>query len=123
MGAQEGEWCQVKRKKGRLHTITPEAQNDLRLPNPSPELSADDLRRYHGNIVHKWLQSEWWKKVLDTWEQALNKSSPPVITTAVCLGPGPFEPKSGNLKMRLTAHIQTAVFCSLVDHLSGTPQS
>jgi hypothetical protein len=124
MAAQDGEWSQVKRKGGRLRNIPAPANNaadslsDGIRPNPSPELSVNDLLKYHETVTRDWQTTTWWDQVRQVLEGALDKPNRPVITKAVCLGPGPYEPSNGSSKARRTAHMQTAAFCFLVDRLS-----
>ncbi len=122
-----GEWSQVKRKNHRLRTLplpTPnqnEAADSLTdglRPNPRPELSVDDLWRYHQAVTTDWQTTEWWAQVRKVVEAALSGEKRAAVTTAVCLGPGPFEPANGSGKARRTAHLQVAGFCFLVEQLS-----
>ncbi|KAK4234200.1 hypothetical protein C8A03DRAFT_18848 [Achaetomium macrosporum] len=126
MGRQEGEWNQVRRKRGRLRNILSPADGladsvlDGIRPNPNPELSIDDLWRYHQTLRKDCEVSEWWQQVRQVLEDASNRRpKTPVITTAVCLGPGPYEPSNGSSKARRTAHMQTAAFCSIIDFLKS----
>lgn len=126
MAGEEGEWTQVKRKGGRLRNVPAPATNAAAdsaaygiLPNPNPELSVDDLWRYHKTATNDWQVLEWWERMKGMMELLRNQPDRPPITTAVCLGPGPYEPSNGSAKAKRTAHMQTAAFCFLVDHLSG----
>ncbi len=127
MAGQEGEWNQVKRKGGRLCNIPAPTNNaadslsDGIRPNPNPELSVDDLWQHHDKVVQDAQASEWWEQVRQVLESASNTPNRPVITKAVCLGPGPYEPANGSSVARRTAHLQTAAFCFIVDHLSWSP--
>ncbi|KAK4096367.1 hypothetical protein N658DRAFT_511280 [Parathielavia hyrcaniae] len=123
MAEQSGEWNQVQRRGGRLRNL-PKPENkaavslsdDLR-PNPNPELSVDDLLKYHKSAAESWRTSAWWAQVRQILESALGKPTCPVITKAVCLGPGPYEPSNGSHRAKWTAHMQTAAFCFLVEDL------
>ncbi|KAK3311047.1 uncharacterized protein B0T15DRAFT_571490 [Chaetomium strumarium] len=125
MAKQEGEWNQVRRKGGRLRHIPSPADGladsvlpDGIRPNPTPELSIDDLWRYHQTVSQDGEMAEWWQHVRGVLDDASNSTNPPVvITTAVCLGPGPYEPSNGSSKARRTAHMQTAAFCAIIDYL------
>jgi hypothetical protein len=128
MAGQDGEWAQVKRKGGRLRNIAAPTTNDAAdsltdgvRPNPNPELSLEDLSKYHETVTKDWQSTEWWEQVRQVLESASSKPDRPVITKAVCLGPGPYEPSNGSSKARRTAHLQTAAFCYIVDHLSPSP--
>lgn len=125
-GHDGGEWSQVKRKGGRLRNLPAPGGNgadsleDGIRPNPNPELSADDVWRYHQSVADPddGQTSEWWQSLRQLLEEALNQPDSPVITQAVCLGPGPYEPSNGSSKARRTAHMQTAAFCFIVERLS-----
>jgi hypothetical protein len=125
MAKQEGEWNQVRRKGGRLRNMPSPAEGpadsvlDGMRPNSNPELSVDDLWRYHQAVSKDSEISEWWQQVRQVLDDASNRSrNLPAITTAICLGPGPYEPSNGSARARRTAHMQTAAFCSIIDHLS-----
>ncbi|KAL2167660.1 hypothetical protein VTG60DRAFT_961 [Thermothelomyces hinnuleus] len=119
----ETEWNQVKRRRGRLRNIptsidgAADSLSDGVRPNPNPELSVDDLWKYHEAAAKDWQLIEWWGQLRQVLELASDKPHRPVITKAVCLGPGPYEPSNGSVKARKTAHMQTAAFCYIVDHL------
>ncbi|SPQ19190.1 4b58bd9d-08b4-4186-b050-c129f4a80113 [Thermothielavioides terrestris] len=102
-GHVEEGWNQVKRKGGRLRSVPAPANNgadstvdDGIRPNPKPELSVDDLWRYHGSVAksEEWQVSQWWHTVRQLLEEASSQPNRPVITQAVCLGPGPYEPSN-----------------------------
>jgi hypothetical protein len=122
--AQGGEWNQVKRKGGRLRNIpapTNDAADSLSdgiRPNPNPDLSVDDLLKAHETFTKDWQASEWWEQVRQVLDSALSKPGIPVITKAVCLGTGPYEPSNASSIAKRTAHMQTAAFCFIVDQLS-----
>lgn len=126
--SQEAEWSQVKRKGGRLRNITaPENSlvSDGNRPNPKPELSENDLESYHKSLLAR---DSAIADLLGRVDQALRDaySATPVctpITTAVLLGPGPYEPSTGSSTARRTAHVQTAVFLSFVAYLGWHPSS
>ncbi|KAL2136463.1 hypothetical protein VTI74DRAFT_3482 [Chaetomium olivicolor] len=125
MAGQEGEWNQVKRKGRRLRNIpaptngAADSLEDGTKPNPKPEFSVDEVYRYHEMVTKDWQASEWWDQVQQVLESASSKQNCPIITKAVFLGPGPYEPSNGSSKARRTAHMQTAAFCFLVDHLKS----
>lgn len=127
METPEGEWNQVKRKGRRLRNVpTPtniaaDSLSDGIRPNPNPELSVDDLSKYHETVTQDGHISHWWGQVREVLDSSLSKPNPPTITKAVCLGPGPYEPSNGSSKARRTAHMQTAAFRFIVDHLSRCP--
>lgn len=136
-----GEWNQVSRKRGRLrHTPAPAsapAQLKKELdkstptatgaataepvagvrPNPTPEYTVEDILGYHNVVRQEWENSECWRALSDTLTQVLSSHHRPVITKAICLGPGPYEPSNGSAAARKTAHMQTAAFCSIVSKL------
>ncbi|KAK4247716.1 hypothetical protein C7999DRAFT_14306 [Corynascus novoguineensis] len=122
---QDTEWNQVKRKGGRLRNIpapmnqAADSLSDGIRPNPNPELSVDDLWKYHHAVTKEWQSSEWWQQLRQLLESASDRPNRPVITRAVCLGPGPYEPSNGSSKARKTAHMQTAAFCYIVDNLKS----
>ncbi|KAL2260667.1 hypothetical protein VTK26DRAFT_5252 [Humicola hyalothermophila] len=124
--ASEGEWSHVQRKGRRLRNapmptnVAADSLHDGLRPNPNPELSVEDLRRYHETLISKnEVISNWWVQLREALESALSKPNPPAITKAVCLGPGPFEPNDGSPSARQTAHMQTAAFRFIVDHLKS----
>lgn len=127
--AQEGEWNEVKRKGGRLRNIPAPTNNaadsllDGIRPNPNPDLSVDDLLKAHETVTKDWQASGWWEQVGQVLKVASSKPNHPVITKAVCLGTGPYEPSNGSSVAKRTAHMQTAAFCYIVDHLSWGPFS
>ncbi|GAB1311514.1 hypothetical protein MFIFM68171_01724 [Madurella fahalii] len=123
MAGQEGEWNQVKRKGRRLRNIPAPADAGADfpvegiVPNPNPKFSVDDMWRYHKTATNDWQVLEWWERMKAAMELIRNQPGRPLIRTAVCLGPGPFEPSNGSAQARRTAHVQTAAFCFIVDHL------
>ncbi|KAK4125376.1 hypothetical protein N657DRAFT_680098 [Parathielavia appendiculata] len=123
MAEQSGEWNQVKRRGGRLRNLPKPVNNaadslsDGLRPNPNPELSVGDLLKYHKFVTEGWRTSTWWAQVRQIVESALGKPTCPVITKAVCLGSGPYEPSNGSQRAKWTAHMQTAAFCFLVEYL------
>ncbi len=124
----QGEWNHVKRKGGRLRNIPAPTNNaadslsDGIRPNPNPELSVDDLWQHHDKVIKDPQASEWWEQVRQVLESASSNPNCQTINKAVCLGPGPYEPVNGSSVARQTAHLQTAVFCFIVDHLSWSPR-
>jgi hypothetical protein len=126
-GQDSGEWNQVKRKGGRLRNIpapTNEAADSLVdgiRPNPKPELSVNDLWRYHESVTQDSQTTQWWEQVRQLLDSILSKPGRPAITRAVFLGPGPYEPSNGSSIARRTAQMQTAAFTYLVDRLSWGP--
>ncbi|KAH6854754.1 hypothetical protein B0I37DRAFT_39058 [Chaetomium sp. MPI-CAGE-AT-0009] len=120
-GQDGGEWNQVKRRGGRLRNIpapTNEAADSLVdgiRPNPKPELSVDDLWKYHESVTQDSQSTEWWEEVRQLLNSILSEPGRPAITRAVFLGPGPYEPGNGSSTARRTAHLQTAAFCYVVD--------
>lgn len=127
MANEQGQWSQVKRKWGRLRNapaptdIGAGSLADILRPNPSPELSVDELWRYHEMVTQHCQASEWLKKLRGILESVSTSQHCPVITKAVCLGPGTFEPTNGGSHERRTAHVQTAAFCSIAEHFSPVP--
>ncbi len=125
--ADREEWNQVKRKGGRLRNIPAPTNNaadslfDSLRPNPNLELAVDDLWQYHETVTKDSQTCEWWKQVQHVLDSASSTPNRPAITKAVCLGPGPYEPANGSSFARRTAHLQTAAFCFIVDHLSLFP--
>ncbi|KAL2024268.1 hypothetical protein VTK56DRAFT_9424 [Thermocarpiscus australiensis] len=125
MAGQEGEWVQVKGKGGRQRKVpTPasvvsQSMLDGIRPNPNPELSVDDLWRYHEAMIQEFHALKLLGEVRQVLEAALSRSNRPAITKAICLGPGTYEPSNGSSTARRTAHMQTAVFRSIIDHLSS----
>ncbi|KAM7219345.1 hypothetical protein V8F06_005244 [Rhypophila decipiens] len=133
MTAQDGEWNQVSRKRGRIRHVpaptlrekdtatgaaTAEPVAGVR-PNPTPEFTLDQILSHHDVVRQEWDTSECWRVLSETLSQALSSPGRPPITRAICLGPGPFEPSNGSAAARRTAHMQTAAFCSIVDKIES----
>ncbi|KAK1750299.1 hypothetical protein QBC47DRAFT_426308 [Echria macrotheca] len=111
-------WNQVRRKNGRKRNRAEPRQPTGIGPNPSPELSIDDIREYHNGIARDWLASDSWQALLGILMTATSPQRRPLpICKAICLGPGPFDPANGSTAIRRTAHIQTAAFVSIVSAL------
>ncbi|KAK3991231.1 hypothetical protein QBC44DRAFT_55433 [Cladorrhinum sp. PSN332] len=122
MGESEGGWSQVKRKGRRLRHVTNTLDGEVSKidglqPNPSPEYSVSDLLQYHEKIKQKFEESACWSGVKEQIDSVASKKKLPTITKALCLGTGPYDPADGSSQARRTAHIQTAAFCAIVDHL------
>jgi len=120
MGQEDGEWSQVTRKRGRK-PITEQSNGEAILPgirpNPSPELTIDEVRKYHETVVQEWQKSGCWQALQKSLLVGFASPGYPPITTAICLGPGPFDPANGSLLVRRTAHMQTAAFDAIVANL------
>ncbi|KAK4230992.1 hypothetical protein QBC38DRAFT_277064 [Podospora fimiseda] len=125
-GDSEGGWSQVKRKGRRLRhvpnasavTVNDEVSKaDGLRPNPSPEYSINDLLQYHKKVKQKFDESNCWLGVRERIDSVASKKKLPTITKAICLGTGPYDPADGSSQARRTAHVQTAAFCAVVDHL------
>ncbi|KAK4174157.1 hypothetical protein QBC36DRAFT_334238 [Triangularia setosa] len=117
-----GEWNQVKRKGRKLrHVSKPvadeDALSDSLQPNPKPEYSVDDLSKYHDNVGKKFEESPCWEQLQKLLDVALSSRQIPHITTAVCLGTGPYDPADGSSQARRTAHVQTAAFCAIINQI------
>jgi len=129
MTAQDGEWNQVSRKRGRLRNVpAPKLKEKAEAaaaaaeslgvrPNPSPDFTLDDILRYHDTVRQEWENSDCWRTLSETISNALSTENRPVIAKAICLGPGPYDPSNGSAAARRTAHMQTAAFRSIVDTL------
>ncbi|KAK0733822.1 hypothetical protein B0T26DRAFT_633521 [Lasiosphaeria miniovina] len=125
MAGKEGEWNQVGRKHGRLRHIA-KASNPVTLalepgldlgglrPNPNPELTVSDIHRHHEAATQDWNSSECWKSLQAILLEATAAQGRPIVTKAVFLGPGPYDPSNGSFAARRTAHMQTAAFRSIV---------
>lgn len=119
-------WFQVKQTGRRLRFVPKPTNNDgipspnPVHPNPNPTLSVDELATYHELVTKDLQSSPWWQEVLQTLQSVADKSGGlPSIKKAVCLGPGPYEPRNCSSTARKTAHIQTAVFCYLVEYFGA----
>ncbi|KAK3694200.1 hypothetical protein B0T22DRAFT_487764 [Podospora appendiculata] len=137
MTAQEGEWNQVVRKRGHLRHITspsssssaPSSPNTKAKatctlaeplgirPNPNPEFTVGDIRRHHDAVDQEWQASSCWQALKEILTAMSTSENRPVITRAICLGPGPYDPSNGSSTARRTAHMQTAAFRSIVGAL------
>jgi len=124
LGKEDGEWSQVTRKRGRKQPTTeqPKASNDQSLltgirPNPNPELTVEEIRKYHDLVTQEWQESACWKALQQLLQTCRETPGRPTVDTAICLGPGPFDPANGSSLTRRTAHMQTAAFGSIVSNL------
>lgn len=119
MANTDGEWNHVSRKRGRksAHQTSQGTTTSGLRPNPNPELSVDEIRKYHEGVVHDWQASDCWRSLQEVLAAVSSGPKRPPITKAVCLGPGPFDPINGSLAIRRTAHMQTAAFGSIVANL------
>ncbi|KAL1840115.1 hypothetical protein VTJ49DRAFT_771 [Mycothermus thermophilus] len=117
MGSDGNDWVQVTRKgKRRAAPIIP----DVLRPNPNPELSVNDILKYHNSLLRNTQTIDWWKRLGPALDDASRKpGSLPLITKAVCLGTGPYDPENGSITARRTAHMQTATFRHIVHHLES----
>lgn len=84
-------------------------------PNPSPQLSADDIDTAHHKIASKWRTSEAHEKLRALIKA--NASSHVSISRAVCLGLGAFDPDDGSWLAQRRSHIQLAAFLTMVREL------
>ncbi|KAK3941979.1 hypothetical protein QBC46DRAFT_87427 [Diplogelasinospora grovesii] len=126
MSAQEEQtWNEVKRKRGRLrHIFTPEVKEGTlsttgMTPNPSPQFSVGEVGEHHRSVSQDWYASSCWLALRDTLIAALSARKRPVVTRAICLGPGPYEPSNGSSSARRTAHMQTEAFRAVVNLLGS----
>ncbi|KAK3336343.1 hypothetical protein B0T19DRAFT_437120 [Cercophora scortea] len=137
MTAQEGEWNQVVRKRGHLRHIassssspTPSSAPNTKAkttdrpaeplgirPNPNPEFTVGDIRRHHNTVDQEWQASSCWRAVQEILTAVSTSENRPILTKAICLGPGPYDPSNGSSTARRTAHMQTAAFRSIVKAL------
>lgn len=110
-----GEWSQVKSKRGRKFAAE-NPKNELTgiKPNKNPELSVDDMQKYHETVERDWLASECWQVLYRILSAAISEPNRPHINKAICLGPGPYDPSNGSSLVRRTAHMQTVAFESIV---------
>ena len=123
MGEPEGTWSQVKRKGRRLRHVEKLTDDgaskiDGLRPNANPEYSVDDIFQHHEKLKRKFDESSCWGDVRKQIDTLASEKALPTITKAVCLGTGPYDPADGSSQARRTAHIQTAAFGAVVDHLS-----
>lgn len=118
MANTDEEWNHVSRKRGRkpAQKTSPGRTSGL-CPNPHPELSVDEIRKYHEGVVQDWQASDSWRSLQEILVAMSSGPKQPPITKAVCLGPGPFDPINGSLSIKRTAHMQTAAFGSIVANL------
>ena len=120
--AAGSEWTQVvrKSKRGSQQSRGPkQEQEDATTevtPNPNPSFTIEDIRSCHQTIRAEWQASECSRLLR---EEILNKSlqSHPTVKTAICLGPGSFDPANGSWASRRTAHMQIEAFCVLAHAL------
>lgn len=124
MGEPEGSWSQVKRKGRRLRHVAKPAdegasklESDILRPNPNPEYSVGDIFQHHEKLRQRFDESSCWGDVEKQIDSLVSEKTLPTIKKAVCLGTGPYDPADGSSQAKRTAHIQTAAFCAVVDHL------
>jgi hypothetical protein len=128
MEGQEGdhEWTKVARmpQRGRPPSQAqrrPDAETDAGShavkPNPGPQLSAEDIRKYHDGMSREWQASDCCKAVRKLVVDLARKHEP--VSKAICLGPGSFDPADGGWQRRRVAHMQVLAFRTLVDELGG----
>lgn len=121
MGQGDGEWNQVTRKRGRNKPAIEQSKSEGLLggirPNPNPELTVAEIRKYHESVDQEWRSSGCWEKLQKALLEGCAARDAPLLTSAICLGPGPFDPANGSLLVRRTAHMQTAAFASIVANL------
>ncbi|KAK4185738.1 hypothetical protein QBC35DRAFT_453970 [Podospora australis] len=115
-----GEWNQVKRKGRRIRNVVQSTSQDndapsALQPNPNPEHSVTDLVGYHEKVSKKFKESSCWENIEKLFSFVLSNHEKPVITKAVCLGTGPYDPYDGSAQARWTAHMQTAAFNAVVE--------
>ncbi|EGO52112.1 hypothetical protein NEUTE1DRAFT_90058 [Neurospora tetrasperma FGSC 2508] len=127
MPQQDEEWSQVSRKRGRIRNV-PKPKTDVDeskenglgiRPNPNPEFTVSDIHKHHNTARQEWQISDCWKTLKDLLATARSESNHPLITKAICFGPGPYDPSNGSFAARRTAHMQTAAFCAIVDFLES----
>jgi hypothetical protein len=115
-------WNQVRHKNGQKRRHAESKQLTGIGPNPSPELSIDEIRKYHNAVARDWLASDSWQALLQILMTATSLQRRPLpIRKAICLGPGPFDPANGSTVIRRTAHMQTAAFVSIISLLGRYP--
>lgn len=130
MGQEDGEWSQVTRKRGRKQPTTEQSKDSKDIsnssnealltgirPNPKPELTVEEIRKYHDLVTQEWQESDCWKALQQLLQTCCETPGRPTVDTAICLGPGPFDPANGSSLTRRTAHMQTAAFGSIVANL------
>lgn len=84
-------------------------------PNPSPQLSADEINAAHADITPKWRASEAHENLCALIKT--NAASHVAITRAVCLGLGAFDPDDGSWLAQRRSHVQLAAFLTMVEAL------
>lgn len=85
-------------------------------PNGKPVLSVDDIKANHSKIASKWHATECYTKLCHVVK--INAAAHTGITSALCLGLGPFDPEDGSWVSQRRSHIQLAAFLAMVDILS-----
>lgn len=84
-------------------------------PNPSPQLSADDISAAYGKIAARWRASDAYDKLQNL--VTCNATSHLAIKRAICLGLGAFDPDDGSWLAQRRSHIQLAAFLTMVETL------
>lgn len=119
------QWTRVT-KKGKGRKFGRQAKNlqappvagapENFLPNPAPQLSAEDIRTNHERIATKWCATEGYVRLCEALKA--NAASHAPITRAICLGLGAFDPADGSWIAQRRSHTQMAAFLAIVDVLS-----
>lgn len=123
---EQSQWTRVSRKgKGKRsnrQTKSVEAPPPVAgapehfLPNPTPQLSIQDIRANHGKIATKWRSTAGYSKLCEIIKA--NAASHAPITRAICLGLGAFDPEDGSWVAQRRSHIQMAAFLAIVGTLN-----
>ncbi|KAI3391880.1 hypothetical protein diail_6648 [Diaporthe ilicicola] len=85
-------------------------------PNGSPQLSVDDIKADHNRIASKWRQTQCCEQLCHIIRE--RSSSHEMISRAVCLGIGAFDPDDASWTAQRRSHIQLAAFLAMVEALS-----
>ncbi|KAH8896796.1 hypothetical protein GQ53DRAFT_760900 [Thozetella sp. PMI_491] len=121
-GADDG-WTHVVRKDHRgPRRARPPQQDESETaevpPNQNPTFSLQDIRKYHEGIRAEWEASQCCKTLKTLVSGHLRGR--PAVTTAICLGPGSFDPATGSWAARRAAHLQIEAFKTLAHALGDS---
>ncbi|KAJ9131748.1 hypothetical protein NKR23_g11582 [Pleurostoma richardsiae] len=116
---EESQWTRVVRKGKKLarHGQSASHCSSLPLPNPTPQLTPEEIHADHARLCARWRASDSYAHLLDFLRDAGPRRGR--VTRAICLGLGSFDPENGSWDAKRRAHTQLDAFLAMVKLLSG----